>query len=242
MPARYYDPATYRFLSRDPAAPSAGDPLSLNAHAYCLGDPVGASDPSGAITDWDGDGKASRTEVGMHNETSRQAAAGRSGFYTSAGRAWRLVNGRRLMAQGLRDKVISERDALIWDTAAQAATNVSSFCFAYVMVVGTMGLAGLTGTEELFSKSSSLAEPFGAGGELTDAAIGQGRMIIPGEKLSNQRVTDALTANGGNMGDWGKYTTPWYSSPKGSQFQVHYYFNTSTGNANYSIDYKSVFR
>ncbi|MGB4592635.1 MAG: RHS repeat-associated core domain-containing protein, partial [Coriobacteriia bacterium] len=49
LPARYYDPATYRFLSQDPAAPSAGDPLSLNAYAYCLGDPVGASDPSGAI-------------------------------------------------------------------------------------------------------------------------------------------------------------------------------------------------
>ncbi|MGB4592669.1 MAG: RHS repeat-associated core domain-containing protein, partial [Coriobacteriia bacterium] len=51
LPARYYDPATYRFLSPDPAPPSAGDPLSLNAFVYCLGDPVGASDPSGAVTD-----------------------------------------------------------------------------------------------------------------------------------------------------------------------------------------------
>jgi len=65
--ARYaYDPATYRFLSPDPAPPSAADPLSLNAYAYCLGDPVGASDPSGAITDWDGDGKASEDEVALH--------------------------------------------------------------------------------------------------------------------------------------------------------------------------------
>ncbi|MHB9054489.1 MAG: RHS repeat-associated core domain-containing protein [Thermoleophilia bacterium] len=51
LPARYYDPATYRFLSQDPAAPSAGDPLSLNAYAYCLGDPVNRSDPSGAVSD-----------------------------------------------------------------------------------------------------------------------------------------------------------------------------------------------
>ncbi|PKQ19405.1 MAG: hypothetical protein CVT66_10255 [Actinobacteria bacterium HGW-Actinobacteria-6] len=48
MPARYYDPATYRFLSADPAAPSAGDPGSLNAFAYCGNDPVGLDDPSGA--------------------------------------------------------------------------------------------------------------------------------------------------------------------------------------------------
>ncbi|MGB4592844.1 MAG: RHS repeat-associated core domain-containing protein, partial [Coriobacteriia bacterium] len=57
LPARYYDPATYRFLSQDPAAPSAGDPLSLNAYAYCLGDPVDYTDPSGATVDVDGDGK-----------------------------------------------------------------------------------------------------------------------------------------------------------------------------------------
>ena len=48
MPARYYDPATYRFLSADPAPPSAGDPGSLNAFVYCGNDPVGGSDPSGA--------------------------------------------------------------------------------------------------------------------------------------------------------------------------------------------------
>ncbi len=47
MPARYYDPATYRFLSADPAAPSAGDPGSLNAFAYCGDDPVNAVDPGG---------------------------------------------------------------------------------------------------------------------------------------------------------------------------------------------------
>ena len=51
LPARYYDPATARFLSPDPASPSAGDPLSLNAYAYCVGDPVNSYDPSGAVTD-----------------------------------------------------------------------------------------------------------------------------------------------------------------------------------------------
>jgi RHS repeat-associated protein len=47
MPARYYDPATYRFLSLDPAPPSAGDPASLNGFLYCVDDPVNLSDTDG---------------------------------------------------------------------------------------------------------------------------------------------------------------------------------------------------
>ena len=48
LPARYYDPDTMRFLSPDPAPPSAGDPLTLNRYAYCVGDPVDYFDPDGA--------------------------------------------------------------------------------------------------------------------------------------------------------------------------------------------------
>ncbi|MDA3937015.1 MAG: RHS repeat-associated core domain-containing protein [Actinomycetota bacterium] len=51
LPARYYNPDTARFLSVDPAPLSAGDPTSLNGYAYCVGDPVNASDPTGAIAD-----------------------------------------------------------------------------------------------------------------------------------------------------------------------------------------------
>ena len=49
LPARYYEPRSARFLSVDPAAPSAGDPASLNSYVYCQGDPVNASDPTGAV-------------------------------------------------------------------------------------------------------------------------------------------------------------------------------------------------
>jgi RHS repeat-associated protein len=49
LPARYYDPSACRFLSPDPARPSAGNPLSLNRFSYCENDPVNASDPTGAI-------------------------------------------------------------------------------------------------------------------------------------------------------------------------------------------------
>jgi RHS repeat-associated protein len=79
LPARYYDPATARFLSPDPAAPSAGSPQSLNRYAYCEDDPVGASDPSGAVLDVDGNGRVNNWdaswEASQHAESKRDKAS-----------------------------------------------------------------------------------------------------------------------------------------------------------------------
>jgi RHS repeat-associated protein len=48
--ARYYDPATGRFLSRDAYAASDQIPLSLNKYLYALANPVNDTDPSGNET------------------------------------------------------------------------------------------------------------------------------------------------------------------------------------------------
>jgi RHS repeat-associated protein len=45
--ARYYNPATGRFLSRDPLDGNAIDPASLHKYLYANGDPVNRIDPSG---------------------------------------------------------------------------------------------------------------------------------------------------------------------------------------------------
>ncbi len=45
--ARHFCPATARFLSRDPAAGHAVDPMSLHKYLYCRSDPVNRIDPSG---------------------------------------------------------------------------------------------------------------------------------------------------------------------------------------------------
>ena len=45
--ARYYNPATGRFLSRDPLDGHEWDPKSLHKYLYAGGDPVNASDPTG---------------------------------------------------------------------------------------------------------------------------------------------------------------------------------------------------
>jgi RHS repeat-associated protein len=45
--ARYYNPLTGRFLSRDPEDGTPYDPASLHKYLYARGDPVNASDPEG---------------------------------------------------------------------------------------------------------------------------------------------------------------------------------------------------
>ena len=44
---RWYDPAIGRFLQQDPWLGSLYAPLTLNAYAYCVNDPINAVDPSG---------------------------------------------------------------------------------------------------------------------------------------------------------------------------------------------------
>jgi RHS repeat-associated protein len=48
--ARYYNPTTGRFLSRDPNAGKPTDPASLHKYLYASGDPVNALDPTGRDT------------------------------------------------------------------------------------------------------------------------------------------------------------------------------------------------
>lgn len=47
LQARYYDPDTARFISRDPNGGSLDNPLSQNAYAYANDDPVNNVDPDG---------------------------------------------------------------------------------------------------------------------------------------------------------------------------------------------------
>jgi RHS repeat-associated protein len=47
--ARYYNPATGRFLSRDPEDGKAIDPKTLHKYLYAGGDPVNSVDPTGRL-------------------------------------------------------------------------------------------------------------------------------------------------------------------------------------------------
>jgi RHS repeat-associated protein len=58
MRARYYDPATARFLSRDPAPPRLGDVRTLDPYQYALGNPMRYIDRTGASANEAGIGSA----------------------------------------------------------------------------------------------------------------------------------------------------------------------------------------
>lgn len=50
MQARYYDPATARFLSADPTSPTASDTFNFNRYAYTNNNPIANIDPNGRDT------------------------------------------------------------------------------------------------------------------------------------------------------------------------------------------------
>ena len=75
--ARYYDPATGAFLSRDPMAASPG--WGGNSYAYASGNPVNASDPSGLAPFWN--------EATQRTEDDAQPGI----FWNSATQGWQDI-------------------------------------------------------------------------------------------------------------------------------------------------------
>jgi RHS repeat-associated protein len=95
------------------------------------------------------------------------------------------------------------------------------------------GLAGQMALAEADATSTKL-------GYLKPEVIDSAELIIAGDNLKNPAVVRTLTADGSKIHDWGKYSTKTYRSPSGP-FQVHFYYNETTGRVNYDIDYKVKF-
>ena len=81
---------------------------------------------------------------------------------------------------------------------------------------------------------------FTSSGGVQRSVIDASTEIIPGTGLRNSQLVKSLTADGSNIADWGKYTTPSFNSPSGP-FQVHFYMNPATGAVHYLDDFKVVF-
>lgn len=84
------------------------------------------------------------------------------------------------------------------------------------------------------------ASVFTREGMLHPDAVRTASRIPLGSELSNPEVVRELTSNGTRIQDWGKYATRTSHSPSGD-FQVHFYYNPTTGEVNYNIDYRVVF-
>jgi len=62
---RWYDPYTGRFLQQDPWLGSVSAPLTLNAYAYCVNDPITYQDATGQKINWGQLGKNVLIGVGV---------------------------------------------------------------------------------------------------------------------------------------------------------------------------------
>ncbi|MEA5076809.1 MAG: RHS repeat-associated core domain-containing protein, partial [Coriobacteriia bacterium] len=120
LPARYYDPASARFLSPDPAPASAGDPRTLDRYMYCTGDPVNYCDRTGAVTDVERDAwahyyyddrvtggirsAAAAATRAVHSSVAARRAIGTSAEAAAAERA-------RIAAEAAeRERALAERE------------------------------------------------------------------------------------------------------------------------------------
>jgi RHS repeat-associated protein len=120
--ARYYNPLTGRFLSRDPEDGDPTDPASLHKYLYANGDPINGLDPSGRAdtieTVFTISVIATPTEVGL-SALAGQATAAIALLQAGAGQAF-------LTAQYVFELI----------AAAGEATGLSK-----VFVCGAVGLA-----------------------------------------------------------------------------------------------------
>ena len=83
MRARYYDPSTGRFITRDPYPAYSGVPATLHRYAYVGNDPINRTDPSG-LTWWDDVSEAVRWYV-TPDDQARGTDCGPGGMM---GRLW----------------------------------------------------------------------------------------------------------------------------------------------------------
>jgi len=130
------------------------------------------------------------------------------------------------------------------------AGRVGRDTFVYDQFVSATGVATETGlgasnaatgpalARQLAGEEASSI--FTSSGGLQRSVLDASTPLIRGPNLGNQQLVKTLTADGSNLADWAKYTTPAFNSPSGP-FQVHFYMNSSTGAVHYLDDFKVVF-
>jgi RHS repeat-associated protein len=108
MQARYYDPATGRFLSVDPDVPNPGDQSNFNRYVYGDNDPVGHIDPTGdyaqGLTPQQVDceiyGGGSNCGTKASSGKSSNNTASGSGNSSTSGWQWLVISATNALCQG----------------------------------------------------------------------------------------------------------------------------------------------
>jgi len=136
MRARYYDPATARFLSRDPVWPVPADPQSLNPYQYVAQNPLHYVDHLG--TDgWDPTVPHIQTGLNAYVAPGQQTP-------TQPSQPAKPSTYAPPTAQSLQDQML--QDAINQASISAASTNVGPITPVAVAVTGPWGEATAYGT------------------------------------------------------------------------------------------------
>lgn len=127
---------------------------------------------------------------------------------------WKTNNGAWLMFRGK-----------VGDSNKEVANDSSSYS-AHSASEGSRLRAKLA-----FQEAGILDED----GHLTNEAVkNAGSAMGRSLTLTNQSVVGELTKDGGEVADWGKFTTKSIEMPNGQRAQIHFYQNKVTGQVNYT--------
>ena len=98
--ARYYNPATGRFMSRDPEDGKADDPATLQKYLYAGGDPLNNTDPKGKAT-------LAEFKINLQNITLKIAVHSAHHYWVAPiiGKLWCIHLALYMISQ----------DGLLWD-------------------------------------------------------------------------------------------------------------------------------
>ncbi len=232
--AREYLPGQGRFSRSDSVAAATSaflqaDPLSASAYAFANDRPTVLSDPTGMFP-W------GKLLLGI------LAAGTLAATCLEGGCAALAAAYAEVAAGGLTSSSVYMASIAL---AYGAGATEAGIAADEELTSGAAEAGGAASSSDAMRLAGQLTEQearsvFTSSGALQPEVIANSTEIINGTQLGNQTLVKSLTAEGGDIADWGKYTTQTFRSPSGP-FQVHFYYNSSSGQVFYSLDYKTVF-
>ncbi len=125
MRARYYDPATGRFISRDPVEGDLNDPITQNGYNYANDNPINLSDPSGR-------------QVAQVVQICAQSAVAGLNLAKALASQQQLGEAGKVIAGGTSGTVFRDAVAIAEQYGGQAINLVKMVSSSYVASDGTM--------------------------------------------------------------------------------------------------------
>ncbi len=241
--ARYYDPASGRFVSRDPIGMLAG----INPYAYVQNSPVNFTDPEGLLP-------RGSVQVADNSGYASSGSDASQGFIRTLERFSKIFpedapvttiskafGGLAAYGYGLLTGDQALVDLAVQGMAENRSNNLNAF-----YLLSTMGRGGAKGgvstsTTSVGNSASNAADAMRLNKSLASQAqmseVGE-IMAGPGGRVPFRDAGRIASQYGGNPADWVKRTSTSYTARDGVKFETHWVENIKTGQR---VEFKTKF-